>query len=198
MTACVGRAIGRSMNPVHFASAAEFHTWLEAHHADTSELTVALYSKSSGRGGPTYPEALDEALCFGWIDGVRHKLDAERYTIRFTPRKPGSIWSLVNVRHIERLIRAGRMHAAGLAAFAARDPAKTGIYSFEQRPQDFPSALRKIFRADKSAWAFWQGQPPGYRRTAIWWTISAKQEATRQKRLGKLIALSAAGRRLEF
>lgn len=182
--------------PTPFASGSEFRAWLETHHASATELTVAFFLKTSGRGGITYPDALDEALCFGWIDGVRRRLDAERYTIRFTPRKSGSIWSLVNLRHVERLTKAGKMAPAGLAALAARSATKTGVYSFENRPQDFPSALEKIFRAKKAAWTFWQAQPPGYRRTAIWWVVSAKQETTRERRLTQLIADSAAGRRL--
>lgn len=181
--------------PTHFASAADFRAWLEQNHAAITELLVAFYSKKSGRGGLTYPEALDEALCFGWIDGVRRNLDPERFTIRFTPRKAVSTWSVINIRHVERLTAAGKMAPAGLAAFAARTTARTGIYSFEQRPQDFPAALKKIFRANAPAWKFWAAQPPGYRRTAIWWVISAKQEVTRQKRLAELIKLSAAGRR---
>jgi len=185
-----------SATPVHFASAADFRAWLELNHATATELLVAFHTKDSGRGGLTYPESLDEALCFGWIDGVRRKLDAERFSIRYTPRTAVSTWSLVNIRHVERLTQAGRMAPAGLAAFAARDPAKTGIYSFEQRPQDFPPALKKTFRANQTAWTFWEAQPPGYRRTALWWVVSAKQEATQQRRLAQLIADSAAGRRL--
>jgi len=184
------------MNPVHFTAVVDFHVWLEKNHAAVSELIVAFPTKTSGRGGLTYPEALDEALCFGWIDGLRRKLDADRFSIRFTPRQPRSTWSLVNIRHVERLAAAGRMHAAGLAAFAARDPKKSGIYSFEQRPQNFPPALEKLFRANKTAWTHWQAQPPGYRRLALWWIVSAKQEATRLRRLATLIADSAQGRRL--
>jgi uncharacterized protein YdeI (YjbR/CyaY-like superfamily) len=127
---------------------------------------------------------------------VRRRLDADRYTIRFTPRRPRSIWSRVNLRHVARLRQLGKMHAAGLTAFAARTAQKTGVYSFENRPEKFPERLARRFRSEKAAWAFWQKQPPGYRRTAIWWVISAKQEATRQRRLGQLIADSAAGRRL--
>lgn len=182
--------------PVHFATAVTFRAWLEEHHAQAAELVVAFFSKKSGRGGLTYAEALDEALCFGWIDGLRRNLDAERFSIRFTPRKARSIWSLVNVRHVERLTQTGRMQAAGLATFATRDAARTGIYSFEQRPQDLPGAFEKIFRAEKPAWKFWLAQPAGYRRTAIWWVISAKQDATRERRLATLVADSAAGRRL--
>jgi uncharacterized protein YdeI (YjbR/CyaY-like superfamily) len=184
------------VTPTHFANAAAFRCWLERHHASSAELLVGFYNKASGRGGLTYAEALDEALCFGWIDGVRRRLDADRYTIRFTPRRPRSIWSRVNLRHVARLRQLGKMHAAGLTAFAARTAQKTGVYSFENRPEKFPERLARQFRSEKAAWAFWQKQPPGYRRTAIWWVISAKQEATRQRRLGQLIADSAAGRRL--
>jgi uncharacterized protein YdeI (YjbR/CyaY-like superfamily) len=185
------------VNATRFANAAAFRAWLEKHHASASELLVAFFSKASGRGGLTYPEALDDALCFGWIDGIRKNAGADSYTIRFTPRRPGSIWSLVNVRHATRLIATGRMHAAGRAAFAARTAAKTGVYSFEQRPQKFPPALAKVFRADPPAWKFWSTQPPGYQRIAIWWVISAKQESTRRRRLARLIAESSAGRRVQ-
>jgi uncharacterized protein YdeI (YjbR/CyaY-like superfamily) len=184
------------MSATSFATAAAFRRWLERHHATVTELVVEFFTKASGRGGLTYPEALDEALCFGWIDGIRQKTAAETYTIRFTPRRRGSIWSNVNVRHVARLTAAGKMHAAGRRVFAARTDAKTGIYSFENRPQKFPSALEKIFRAYPPGWKFWLAQPPGYQRLAIWWVISAKQEETRQRRLAKIIALSAAGRRL--
>lgn len=184
------------MKPVAFATSAAFHRWLATHHADTAEIVIVFYAKSSGRDGLTYSEALDHALCYGWIDGLRQRFDADRYTIRFTPRKPGSTWSLVNVRHVERLIADARMQPPGLAAFAARDEKKTGVYSFENRPQELPPALAKIFRTHKAAWQFWLAQPPGYRRTAIWWVISAKQDATRQRRLAQLITDSAANRRV--
>jgi uncharacterized protein YdeI (YjbR/CyaY-like superfamily) len=185
------------MTPRYFDSASAFRRWLEQHHASASELVVGFYNKASGQGGLTYAEALDEALCFGWIDGVRRRLDAARYTIRFTPRRPRSIWSRVNLRHVARLRQLGKMHAAGLAALAARTEAKTGVYSFENRPQKFPERYARVFRAKKAAWAFWQQQPPGYRRTAIWWVASAKQETTRQRRLDQLIADSTAGHRLQ-
>jgi uncharacterized protein YdeI (YjbR/CyaY-like superfamily) len=184
------------MRPVFFHSAAEFRRWLAQHHASSRELLVGFHRQASGRGGITYPEALDEALCFGWIDGIRRRRDETSYTIRFTPRKPRSTWSNVNVRHVERLEADGRMMPAGRAAFAAREATRTGIYSFENRPQNFPAAQEKRFRAHPAAWTFWQQQPPGYRRTAIWWVISAKQEATRERRLATLIADSAAGRRI--
>lgn len=127
---------------------------------------------------------------------MRKRFDADSYTIRFTPRKPGSVWSLVNLRHVERLKAAGRMHAAGISVHEARDPKKSGLYSFENRPPTFAPALEKTFRKNKAAWTFWERQPPGYRRTATWYVMSAKQEPTRERRLLQLIADSAAGRRL--
>ena len=137
------------MKPTCFASAAEFRRWLEKHHATAPELLVGFYNKASGKGGLTYAEAVDEVLCFGWIDGIIKKVDADSYTHRFTPRRPGSIWSNINVGHVTRLTKAGKMRPAGLKAFRARKTHKTGIYSFEQkqkpRPQKFPTALEKIF-----------------------------------------------------
>ena len=179
----------------HFGTAAAFRAWLEKSHATASEIWVTYYKKSSGKRGLTYQEAVDEALCFGWIDGLTKSIDAERYIQRFTPRKPGSNWSNINVAKVERLTAAGRMHPAGLAAFAARDAKKTGVYSFENRPKTFPRSLEAQFRTHKSAWKFWLAQPPGYRRLSIWRVMSAKQEATRQRRLAHLIAASAAEQR---
>lgn len=186
------------MKPVHFVSAVDFRRWLEENHAVETELLVGFYHKSSGKGGLSYSAALDEALCFGWIDGVRRNTGADRYAIRFTPRKAGSIWSLVNVRHVERLTVADKMHAAGLKAFAAQKAHKTGIYSFEQkRPSKLPSDYEKKFRANKEAWTFFTAQAPWYRRTAIHKVISPKQEVTRLRWLKLLIADSARGRRLD-
>ena len=184
------------MNVTHFASAASFRHWLAAHHATVTELQVGFYKKSSGKGGLTYAEAVDEALCFGWIDGIVRKLDEHAYTHRFTPRKPGSIWSNINVRHVARLTEAGRMHAAGLKAFAARQEKKTGIYAFERPAQSLPAGDERKFRADKKAWAFFEAQPAGYRRLMIHKVVSPKQAATRARWLARLIADSAAGRRL--
>lgn len=186
------------MNIQHFTSAAHFRTWLERNHDRAAELHVGFYKKAAGKSGMTYREAVEEALCFGWIDGIIRKLDAERYAQRFTPRKPGSIWSRINSLRAEQLITTGRMHAAGLAAFARRDQKKPASYSFEQRPRDFPAGLKRQFFTSSPAWKFWRQQPPGYRRTALWRVISAKQEATRQRRLERLIADSAAGRRLDL
>jgi uncharacterized protein YdeI (YjbR/CyaY-like superfamily) len=181
--------------PRHFASAAAFREWLMRHHARDAELWVGFYKKDSGRGGITYPEALDEALCYGWIDGVRKSVNATSYTIRFTPRKPRSNWSAVNVRHARRLIEAERMRPPGLAAFEAREGDKAG-YSYEERPARLPPAYAKRFRAAKTAWTFFQAQPPGYRRTATFWVMDAKREATRERRLASLITYSSNGERI--
>lgn len=182
--------------PVFFADAAAFRSWLEKHHASARELWIGYYKKASGRGGMVYREALDEALCFGWIDGIAKSIDDERYMQRFTPRRPGSNWSLVNLRNVERLSRAGRMHAAGLKAHAARDTRKVGVYSFENPPEKFPRALERRFRANALAWTFWRTCPPSYHRLAMWWVLSAKREPTRERRLDELIARSAERRRL--
>lgn len=186
------------MPPVHFGSGAAFRAWLDQHHASATELLVAFYRKDSGRGGITYADALDEALCFGWIDGVRKNVDGTQYTIRFTPRKPRSVWSLVNVRHAERLTRAGRMQPAGAKAFAARTKQRTALYSFENRPAGFPAPLERRYRAQPAGWKFFSVQPPGYRRTVTWWVVSAKQPATQERRLQRLIDESVAGRRLDL
>jgi len=181
--------------PRFFKTAAAFRQWLARHHADTGELLVGFYKKDSGKGGITYPEALDEALCFGWIDGVRRSRDAESYTIRFTPRKARSNWSAVNVRHVKRLVAAGRMQPPGLAAYERREADKAG-YSYEERPTRLSPALAKRFRAAKKAWAFFQAQPPGYRRTATFWVMSAKREDTRERRLTTVIQYSGEGKRI--
>ncbi|HET7536951.1 MAG TPA: YdeI/OmpD-associated family protein [Candidatus Didemnitutus sp.] len=191
----------RPMNAVYFKSAADFRRWLEKNHATATELLVGFFNKASGKGGLTYPESVDEALCFGWIDGHVKRIDAERHTRRFTPRRIGSIWSNINVGHAKRLTRAGKMSPAGLKAYAARLAHKTGVYSFEQKvrkplAQKFPVAIEKIFRAEKVAWTFWQQAPPGYQRLMIHWVTAAKQEATRARRLARVIAASARGKRL--
>lgn len=179
-----------------FDSPAAFRRWLARHHASATELQVGYWKKGSGHPSLTWPESVDEALCFGWIDGVRHAVDAERYTIRFTPRRPGSTWSAINIRRVAELTEAGRMKPAGLKAFAARQEQRSGTYSYEQRSPDLPEPYARLFRRHKAAWAFYQAQPPSYRKAANWWVVSAKQEATRLKRLDTLIADSAAGRRI--
>jgi len=185
------------MKPTFFETPAAFRRWLKPHHKAERELWVGFHKKSSGRPSITWPESVDEALCFGWIDGVRKALDAHSYVIRFTPRKPDSAWSTVNTRRAQALIESGRMQPAGLRALKARDPEKSGVYSFEQRKNATLSAQQEErFRANTAAWRFFESQPPGYRKTAVFWVVSAKQEATRLRRLDTLIADSEAGRRI--
>lgn len=185
------------MNPVFFPHPADFRVWLEANHATSAELFVGFYKKGSGRSGMSYHEAVLEALCFGWIDGTVRRLDAHSYMHRFSPRKPGSIWSKVNVTHFKRLQRAKRIAPAGFAAFAARDAKKTGSYSFERRaPAKPPSAYLRRFKADADAWKFFCAQPRSYQNAAIHLLLAAKREETRERRLATLIADSAPGRRI--
>jgi uncharacterized protein YdeI (YjbR/CyaY-like superfamily) len=175
------------VKPVFFSTSADFRKWLDSSHAQEIELLVAFYKKSSGKTSITYPEALDEALCYGWIDGVRKNISADAYTIRFTPRKPKSRWSAINIRHVERLTQAGRMHAAGLKAFeGAKDQPRK--YSYEQRnAARFPADFGRTFRANKPAWQFFQSRPPWYRRVATFWVVSAKKEETRKRRFATLV-----------
>jgi uncharacterized protein YdeI (YjbR/CyaY-like superfamily) len=184
------------MDPRYFTSPNKFHQWLEKHHATSTELLVGFYKVSSGKPSITYQEALDEALCFGWIDGIRKSVDEERYTIRFTPRKPGRNWSNVNIKRVQELMAAGRMLPAGLAAFEARQAEKSGVYTYEHRPQQLSPEYEKQFRVNKPAWAFFQSQAPYYQRTACGWVMTAKKEETRLRRLATLIEDSAQGRRL--
>jgi uncharacterized protein YdeI (YjbR/CyaY-like superfamily) len=182
---------------VHFyQTIGELHRWFRTKGKSQSELYIGFYRKDCEKKAINYSEALDEALCWGWIDGVRKKIDDESYTNRFTPRKPNSIWSLVNVNHVARLTSEGRMQPAGLAAFEVRRLDRTGVYSFEQADVAFDSSLLKVFQANQVAWAFWEKQPPGYRRVATHWVTSAKRQETRERRLQTLIADSAQGLRL--
>ena len=176
---------------VSFPVAAAFRAWLQRNHAGATHLVVRLFKTHAAGQGLTYGPALDEALCYGWIDGVRRRLDDDSFSIRFTPRKPRSIWSMVNVAHVERLTAAGRMKPAGLAAFALRDARRTGIYSFEQEAAELAPEYRKRFRARRAAWAWFEAEAPWYRRKVIHWVMSAKQESTRLSRLERLIAASA-------
>jgi uncharacterized protein YdeI (YjbR/CyaY-like superfamily) len=182
--------------PRFFRTPAEFRAWLEKNHDTVAEVMVGFYKKASGRKGITYEEALDEALAFGWIDGVRKGLDDERFTNRFTPRKPKSAWSLKNIRRVRELTELGRMAPPGVAAFERRDPSEAGTYSFEHSNPEFANDLERRFRRNRKAWRFWEEQPPGYRKAATWWVISAKREDTRLRRLATLIEDSANGRRL--
>ncbi len=186
------------MKATFFATPADFRAWLERHHETAGELLVGFHKKGSGRPSITWPESVDEALCFGWIDGVRRTIDDESYSIRFTPRRSRSTWSAVNIKRVEELTRLGRMHPAGLRAFEARDPERSRIYSFEQRKeaQKLSPEYQAKLEANRKAWTFFQSQAPYYQRTASWWVMSAKKEETRLKRLATLIEDSAKGRRI--
>jgi len=184
------------MQPKFFTSPEKFREWLERNHDRETELLIGFHKKSSAKKSVTYAEALDEALCFGWIDGVRKNLNETSYTIRFTPRKPRSIWSNINVNHVQRLQKEGRMHRAGTEAYERRAPERTGIYSFENRPRELSLEYEKIFRQNKPAWKFFQEQPPGYKRLMVFRTMSAKKEETRVRRLKQLIESSEKGVRL--
>jgi uncharacterized protein YdeI (YjbR/CyaY-like superfamily) len=185
------------MERTFFATPADFRAWLKANHEKVRELWVGFYKKGAGRPSITWPESVDEALCVGWIDGLRKSIDAESYRIRFTPRKSTSAWSAVNIGRVRELIGQGRMLPVGLKAFERRTDARSGCYAYENRKAAVLSEIaEQQFRSRPRAWKFFQSQPAGYRKTAIWWVISAKLEATRQKRLETLIADSQAGRRI--
>lgn len=183
----------------YFKTPAALRAWLKRNHANTPELMVGFYRKSSDQASITWSEAVAEALCFGWIDGVRRKLDEQRYTIRFAPRKRGSIWSAVNIRLFKELEAAGRMTDAGRAAFAGRTAAKSRVYSYEQKSAsatELSDALRRLFEKNRAAWRFFESQPAGYRRKVVWWVMSAKQDETRVRRCRQVIEASAKGMRL--
>ena len=182
------------MTVTHFSSAIEFRQWLEQHHAAAIELQVGFHRKGSGMAGLTYKEAIDEALCFGWIDGVVRKIDVNRFTHRFTPRRPTSVWSNLNLTHVDRLTKAGKMRPAGIRAFAARKKGKIGIYSFEQKePQPLPPSYLKKLKANPKAWAFFRAQAPWYQRKIIHSIVGAKKETTRVRRLERAVTNFAAG-----
>jgi uncharacterized protein YdeI (YjbR/CyaY-like superfamily) len=176
--------------PRFFKTPADFRAWLEKNHLSVDELLVGFYKKSSGKPSITWPESVDEALCAGWIDGIRRRIDEESYSIRFTPRRTRSIWSLINTKRVAVLTADGRMLEAGLKAFAARDEKKTGVYSFERTAATFPPAYLKRFRANVKAWTFFNAQGDYYKRLATYWVTSAKQEETRLRRLATLIEKS--------
>ena len=183
------------MKPVFFATPAAFRAWLKKHHKTADELWVGYYRKDSGKPSLTWQESVDEALCFGWIDGIRKKVSDEAYTNRFTPRRAGSNWSAINIAKVEELTKKKRMHAAGLAAFAKRTEAKSRIYTYEQVSMELATPIEKIFKSHKRAWAFFQVQPPYYRKLMTGWVNGAKQEETRLRRLDKLMAACESGRR---
>jgi uncharacterized protein YdeI (YjbR/CyaY-like superfamily) len=180
----------------YFRSPRDFRRWLEKNHATRQELWVGYHKKNSRQPSMTWPESADEALCFGWIDGIRKNVDDLRYTIRFTPRRRGSIWSAVNIKRARELSDKGLMKPAGMAAFNARKENKSGIYSYEQRSANLDVPYEKKLKQNKVAWDFFYAQPPSYRKAVGWWIVSAKHEATRVKRLERLMRESARGKRL--
>ena len=181
---------------IFFKTSAEFRKWLKANHDSARDIWVGLYKGKSSTKGITYSEALDEALCYGWIDGALRSFDEETWTKRFTPRKPGSIWSRVNVRHVERLMKLGQMQPAGLKAFSERRADKTGIYSYKQDGVNFNKEYEKEFKSNKRAWGFFNNQAASYRKTATHWVMRAKKEETRLRRFDGLISGSSKGKRL--
>ncbi len=184
------------MAPKFFATPAAWREWLEKHHDGRQELLVGFHKKDSGKPGITWRESVDVALCFGWIDGIRRSIDDVSYSIRFTPRKPRSTWSALNISRVEELTRQGLMLGAGIRAFEAREEQRSRIYSFEQQSIEFESAQAAKFRANAAAWKFFQAQALWYRRAATWWVVSAKLEETRSKRLSTLVADSEGGHTL--
>jgi len=186
------------VQPTFFTTPGEFREWLEANHEGATMLWVGFHRRATGRPSLTWPESVDQALCYGWIDGLRKGLDAASYAIRFSPRKPGSYWSAVNTKRAHELVALGLMRPAGLAAFAARDEARTRQYSFEREAAALDQEQEQHFRAQPAAWEFFQAQPPSYRKPALLWVVSARREETRRKRLEALIADSAAGRRISM
>ena len=184
------------MDITFFAEPSAWREWLEQHHKTDQELWVGFYKKASGKPSITWPQAVDEALCYGWIDGIRKSVDDISYKIRFTPRKSGSTWSAVNIKRVGELSELGLMQEAGRQAFAKKKENKSAIYAYEQRPAQLDEKYEAQLKANPRAWTFFHSQPPSYRKTAIWWVISAKQEATRLKRLNTLIQDSETGLRV--
>jgi uncharacterized protein YdeI (YjbR/CyaY-like superfamily) len=183
------------MDPIFFPTPADWRVWLQANHGAETEVLVGIHKRGSGKPSPTWPELVDQALCFGWIDGVRRGLGDDAYTIRFTPRKPTSTWSAVNVKRFGELKEAGLVAPAGEAAFARRRDDRTATYSYEQRREaTLPPEFEERLRANAAAWAYFSSQPPWYRRTAIHWVTRAKRPETRERRLDQLIEDSAGGR----
>jgi uncharacterized protein YdeI (YjbR/CyaY-like superfamily) len=184
------------LKPKFFKTPVDFRKWFEAHHVSAPELWVGFYKKTSGKPSITWPQSVDEALCFGWIDGIRKSIDDVSYKIRFTPRQSRSTWSAVNIKRAQQLIDQGLVRPAGLKAFAAREENRSGIYSYEQRTPELPNQYGKKLKKDLAAWKFFQAQPPSYRKAANWYVLSAKKEETRLKRLDALIEYSAKGQRI--
>jgi len=184
------------MKPRFFATPAELRRFLRAHHASSQEQWIGFYKRASGRPSVTYKQALDEALCHGWIDGVRKSLDAERWMIRFSPRRPRSFWSQVNLKRMAELLAAGQVSAAGKRVYEARERRPRTGYSYENRPKRLAPAREKAFRAEAAAWAFFAAQAPSYQRAAFFWIEGAAKDETKARRLASLIEVSRRGERL--
>lgn len=182
------------LDATFFASPAEFRRWLQRHHRSARELWVGFHRKATGRPTLTWPESVAEALCYGWIDGIRKRVDGTRYAIRFTPRKERSIWSAVNVKTMAELIAAKRVKPAGLRAWERRSDEKTAIYAYEREHASFDAEAERQFRRNRAAWKYWESRPPGYRRLMTFWVASGKRPETRAKRLAELIARCEEGR----
>jgi uncharacterized protein YdeI (YjbR/CyaY-like superfamily) len=188
--------VDSAAKPRFFTTSAQFRRWLERNHTKEIELWIGYYKKRTGQPSLTWAESVDEALCFGWIDGIRKGIDEISYKVRFTPRRTSSIWSTVNIRNVQRLIETERMMPAGLTAFEARRENRSEIYSYEQRPAELPAPLKAQMRKNRKATDYFDAQPRGYRQQMIWWIISARTEATRLKRLGQLIEFSSEHKRV--
>ncbi|HEX8228495.1 MAG TPA: YdeI/OmpD-associated family protein [Chloroflexia bacterium] len=184
------------MEVTFFESSSEFRKWLERNHENAKEVWVGFYKKGSGKPSITWPEAVDQALCFGWIDGIRKRVDETSYTNRFTPRRRGSTWSAVNIKRVGELTELGLMQPSGLEAFEKRDEAKAQLYSYERAESKLDEAYERQFRENERAWTFFESQAPGYRRTSTWWIMNAKKEETRLRRLSALIEASERGEKL--
>lgn len=184
------------MKPRFFKNPADLRKWFDKNHDSAAELLIGFYKKDSGKQSITWPESVDEALCVGWIDGIRRSLDEVSYTIRFTPRRKRSIWSAVNIKRAQELIDQRRMRAPGLKAFAARNENRSGIYAYEQRSSTLPAEYEKILKKNKAAWKFLQDQPPYYRKLVSWYVTSAMKEETRIKRLNAVVEQSAKHQRI--
>jgi uncharacterized protein YdeI (YjbR/CyaY-like superfamily) len=178
-----------------FSDAADFRRWLEKHHASADALFVGYYKKRVAKQAMTYGEAVEEALCYGWIDGITYRIDDELTATRFTPRRMGSSWSAVNIAKVAELKEVRRMHPAGLRAFDERDRRKDASYSYERAPLELEPEMTARFQADSRAWSYWQAEQPSYRRTASYWVMSAKRAETRERRFAELMQVSRIGRR---
>jgi len=187
----------KNMTPTYFATQQDFRNWLEKNHDKESELWVGFHKVGSGKPSLTWPQSVDQAICFGWIDGLRKSVDAGSYCIRFSPRNPKSIWSAINIRKVEEMNKLGLMHPAGLAVFEKRDEQKSTLYAYENRPDKLSPDYENLFKSHPEAWEFFQLQPPSYQRITAMWVMDAKQESTRQKRLAELVADSEAGLKIK-